>query len=78
MLHRITVMLIIGFWAAMTGLLVVREVYPESTKLNDIPVTHVGRGLEGRLHVKDLVYFVTVIGASLVLTHRVVESHRWR
>lgn len=42
------------------------------------PVSHVGRGLDGRLHVKDLVYFVTVIGLFLGLTHRVVESHRWR
>jgi len=42
------------------------------------PVTHVGRGMEGRVHVKDLVYFATVILASLALTHRVVESHRWR
>ncbi len=42
------------------------------------PVTHVGRGLEGRLHVKDLVYFGTVITLFLGLTHRVVESHRWR
>lgn len=43
MLHRITVMLIIGFWLAMTGLLVVREIYPESTRLNNVPVAHVGR-----------------------------------
>lgn len=43
MLHRITVFLIIGFWIAMTGLLVVREIYPDSTKLNNIPVSHVGR-----------------------------------
>jgi len=42
------------------------------------PVTHVGRGLEGRLHLKDLVYFATFILTCLVLTHRVVESHRWR
>lgn len=42
------------------------------------PVTHVGRGLEGRLHVKDLVYFATVILGALTLTHRVVESNRWR
>jgi ABC-2 type transport system permease protein len=42
------------------------------------PVTHVGRGLQGRLHVKDLVYFGTMITGFLILTHRVVESHRWR
>lgn len=42
------------------------------------PTTHVGRGLDGRLHLKDLVYFGSVIVGMLVLTHRVVESHRWR
>ncbi len=43
MLHRIAVILIIGFWLAMTGLLVVREMYPEATRLNDIPLAHVAR-----------------------------------
>ena len=43
MLHCITVMLIIGFWLGMTGLLVVREVYPEATGLNTVPIAHVGR-----------------------------------
>jgi ABC-2 type transport system permease protein len=42
------------------------------------PATHVSRGLEGRLHLKDLVYFVTSILTCLFLTHRVVESQRWR
>ena len=36
-------MLIVGFWLAMTGLLVVRELYPDSTRLNNVPVSHVGR-----------------------------------
>jgi hypothetical protein len=43
MIHRLLAMLIVGFWAAMTGLLVVRELYPEATSLNAVPVTHVGR-----------------------------------
>jgi len=42
MLHRIFAMLIVGFWIAMTGLLVVREMYPEATSLNTIPVDYVG------------------------------------
>lgn len=42
------------------------------------PLTHVRSGLEGRLHIKDLVYFGSMIFACLLLTHRVVESHRWR
>src|SRR5688572_16765606 len=42
MLHRIFAMLIVGFWIAMTGLLVVREMYPEATRLNTVPVSYVG------------------------------------
>jgi len=42
------------------------------------PVSHVTRGLEGRLHLKDLVYFGSTIFLCLFLTHRVIESHRWR
>jgi hypothetical protein len=43
MLHRLVAMLIIGFWLAMTGLLIVRELYPEATQLNSVPVSYVGR-----------------------------------
>jgi ABC-2 type transport system permease protein len=42
------------------------------------PVAHASRGLEGRVNLKDLVYFGTTIAGFLFLTHRVVESHRWR
>lgn len=42
MLQRIFVMLIVGFWLAMTGLLVVREVFPEATRLNSVPLAYVG------------------------------------
>lgn len=42
------------------------------------PVTHVNRGLEGRLALFDLVYFGTAIVTFLFLTTRAVESHRWR
>ena len=41
MLHRLLALSIVGFWLAMTGLLVVRELYPESTSLNSVPVSHV-------------------------------------
>jgi hypothetical protein len=44
MLHRLAAMLIVIFWMCMTGLLVVREMYPEVTRLNHVPtsmVTHI-------------------------------------
>ena len=43
MLHRLLALLIVGFWLAMTSLLIVRELYPESTSLNAIPVSYVGQ-----------------------------------
>ena len=43
MLHRLAIILIVGFWLAMTGLLVVRELYPESTRLNAVPLGYVGQ-----------------------------------
>ena len=55
MLHRITVMLIIGFWVAMTGLLVLRESSPDATRLNTIPMAHVGRILFQHEQTSDLV-----------------------
>ena len=42
------------------------------------PLSHVNRGLMGRLLLSDLVYFGSVVAFLLLLTHRVVESHRWR
>ncbi|MEE2902463.1 MAG: ABC transporter permease [Myxococcota bacterium] len=42
------------------------------------PATHVRRGLQGRLFLEDFVFFATTIFTFLFLTHRVVESHRWR
>ena len=33
----------LSLWLAMTSLLVVRELYPESTSLNAIPVSYVGQ-----------------------------------
>lgn len=42
------------------------------------PVSHVARGLQGRLRSSDLVYFCSAAAALLYFTHRVVESHRWR
>ena len=43
MLHRLTIILITGFWLVMTSLLVVRELYPESTRLNAVPLTYVAQ-----------------------------------
>ena len=42
------------------------------------PMSHVNRGLVGRLLLSDLVYFASFIGFMLFLNLRVVESHRWR
>jgi ABC-2 type transport system permease protein len=42
------------------------------------PITHVMRGLSGRILLADLVYFGTSIATILFLTQRAVESHRWR
>ena len=51
-------MLIVGFWMAMTGLLIVRELYPESSRLNSIPLSYVGQlifqhGLASDLQIYD-------------------------
>lgn len=42
------------------------------------PMSHVNRGLVGRLLLSDLVYFGSAIALLLFFTLRVVESHRWR
>lgn len=42
------------------------------------PISHVGRGLQGRIRFDDLVFFVSANAVLLYFTHRVVESHRWR
>jgi ABC-2 type transport system permease protein len=39
---------------------------------------HFGEILKGVIDTKDLVYFATVVVVSLFLTHRSVESVRWR
>ena len=43
MLNRLLAICITGFWLAMTALLVVRELYPESTRLNAVPLGYVGQ-----------------------------------
>ena len=43
MLNRLLIICITGFWLAMTSLLVVRELYPESTRLNAVPLGYVGQ-----------------------------------
>jgi ABC-2 type transport system permease protein len=42
------------------------------------PITHVSEGLQGRIRLTDLIYFVSSTVALLFLTSRVVESYRWR
>ncbi|MBI4820621.1 MAG: ABC transporter permease subunit [Deltaproteobacteria bacterium] len=42
------------------------------------PVAHVSRGIEGRLLVADLTYFTSISVLFVLLTQRVIESHRWR
>jgi ABC-2 type transport system permease protein len=42
------------------------------------PLGHFNSFAEGLIHVKDAVYFITVTGFTLFLTHRVLESNRWR
>lgn len=43
------------------------------------PLSHFNNSFaEGLIHVKDIVYFTTFTAFILFLTHRVVESNRWR
>ncbi len=42
------------------------------------PLGHFNTFAEGVIHLKDVVYFLTFITFMLFLTHKVVESNRWR
>jgi ABC-2 type transport system permease protein len=42
------------------------------------PLAHFDNMVKGLLDTKDLVYFLTAIIFSLFLTHRVIDSQRWR
>lgn len=42
------------------------------------PIGHFDNLVKGLIDSKDLVYFATAITLSLFLTHRVLESQRWR
>jgi ABC-2 type transport system permease protein len=42
------------------------------------PLGHFNSFNEGLIQLKDIVYFVSFTGFTLFLTHRVVESNRWR
>lgn len=42
------------------------------------PLSHFSSFAEGLVHLKDVVYFISFAGFLLFLTHRVVESNRWR
>ena len=41
-------------------------------------ITHLEGFLKGVIEVKDVVYYVSVAAFGLFLTHRVLESNRWR
>ncbi len=34
--------------------------------------------LKGLVQTRSIVYYLSLVGVSLFLTHRVVESHRWK
>ena len=59
MLHRLIIICITGFWLAMTGLLVVREVFPESTRLNAVPAGYVGQLIFQHEQASDLTIFTS-------------------
>ncbi|NOY45341.1 MAG: ABC transporter permease subunit [Deltaproteobacteria bacterium] len=41
-------------------------------------ITHLEGFLKGVIEVKDVIYYVSVAAFGLFLTHRVLESNRWR
>jgi hypothetical protein len=59
MLHRLLILWITGFWLAMTSLLVVRELYPEATRLNAVPVAYVGQIIFQHEQASDLQIFTS-------------------
>lgn len=54
MLHRLLAISIVGFWLAMMSLLVVREMYPESTGLNAVALSYVGQVFFQHQQTSDL------------------------
>lgn len=42
------------------------------------PLGHFSSFTEGLIHIKDVVYFISFTLFTIFLTHRVVESNRWR
>lgn len=54
MLHRFIVILIVLFWASMTSLLVVRELYPGITRLNQVRPGHVTQLIFQHQQASDL------------------------
>ena len=43
MLHRLVATCIIAFWVAMTSLLVIQQMYPETANINAVPMPFVGK-----------------------------------
>ncbi len=57
MLHRLTATLIVIFWLCMTSLLVVREMYPAITRLNDVPTSFVAQLVFQHQQPSDLIIY---------------------
>lgn len=57
MLHRLTATLIVIFWLCMTSLLVVREMYPAVTRLNDVPTSFVAQLVFQHQQPSDLIIY---------------------
>lgn len=54
MLHRLVATCIISFWIAMTTLLVIQQMYPETANINAVPVSFVGRLVFQHQQASDL------------------------
>lgn len=59
MFHRLAIICITGFWLAMTSLLLMRELYPEATRLNAIPPDYVGQLIFQHEQSSDLRIFAS-------------------
>jgi len=52
------------------------EVGPSIAYLS--PLSHLQSFMDGLIHFKDMVFFISFMAVVLFLTHRIVESNRWR
>ena len=54
MLHRLVATCIVAFWIAMTTLLVIQQMYPESANINAVPLPFVGKLIFQHQQASDL------------------------